>query len=79
MLVFRSSLQGLGKKFAPILCSIMETVMSIFAAFVLIPRIGFMGVCLVNPLSWLASGIPLYIAFGMLKNKLVKMNQAGKI
>jgi hypothetical protein len=24
---------------------------------------GFTGVCLANPLSWFASGIPLYIAF----------------
>jgi putative MATE family efflux protein len=71
MLVFRSSLQGLGNKSAPIICSIMETVMSILAAFVLIPRMGFMGVCLVNPLSWLASGIPLYIAFGVLKKKVL--------
>jgi putative MATE family efflux protein len=70
MLVFRSTLQGLGKKSAPILCSIMETVMSIFAAFVLIPYLGFLGVCLVNPLSWLASGIPLYIAFAVLRKKL---------
>jgi Na+-driven multidrug efflux pump len=69
MLVFRSSLQGLGRKSAPILCSIMETVMSILAAFVLIPRFGFIGVCLVNPLSWFASGIPLYIAFGVLKKR----------
>ena len=69
MLVFRSSLQGLGMRRAPILCGVMETVMSIFAAFVLIPRLGFIGVCLVNPLSWLASGIPLYLAFGMLRRR----------
>jgi putative MATE family efflux protein len=65
MMVFRSSLQGLGKPFAPILCGVMETLMSILAAFVLIPQLGFTGLCLVNPLSWLASGIPLYIAFGL--------------
>jgi putative MATE family efflux protein len=70
MLVFRSSLQGLGMRRAPILCSIMETAMSALAALVLIPRLGFTGVCLVNPLSWLASGIPLYIAFGVLRKKL---------
>ena len=77
MLVFRSSLQGLGMKRAPILCGVMETVMSILAAFVLIPRLGFTGVCLVNPLSWLASGIPLYIAFGLLKRKKQIENQPG--
>jgi putative MATE family efflux protein len=72
MLVFRSSLQGLGMRRAPIICGVMETAMSILAAFVLIPRLGFTGVCLVNPLSWLASGIPLYIAFGLWKRALIK-------
>jgi Na+-driven multidrug efflux pump len=65
MLVFRSSLEGLGMRRAPIICGLMETAMSVLAAFVLIPRLGFTGVCLVNPLSWLASGIPLYIAFAI--------------
>jgi putative MATE family efflux protein len=69
MLAFRSTLQGLGKKTAPIFCGAMETMMSILAAFVLIPYMGFIGVCLVNPLSWLASGIPLYIAFAIYKKK----------
>jgi len=72
MLVFRSALQGLGMKTAPILCGVMETVMSILAAFILIPRLGFISVCLVNPLSWFASGIPLYSAFASLKKKLDK-------
>jgi putative MATE family efflux protein len=72
MLVFRSSLQGLGMRRAPILCGVMETVMSVLAVFVLIPRMGFTGVCLVNPLSWLASGIPLYIAFGVRKKAMLK-------
>jgi Na+-driven multidrug efflux pump len=71
MLVFRSALQGLGMKTAPILCGVMETVMSILAAFFLIPQLGFIGVCLVNPLSWLASGIPLYIAFGIYRKKIL--------
>ena len=70
MLVFRSALQGLGMKTAPILCGVMETVMSILAAFILIPQLGFIGVCLVNPLSWFASGIPLYIAFGVFRKKI---------
>ena len=72
MLSFRSVLQGLGKKTAPILCSVTETVMSVFAAFVLIPRLGFTGVCLVNPLSWLASGVPLYVAFGVWRLRFKK-------
>jgi hypothetical protein len=39
--------------------------MSLAAAFLLIPHFGFTGICLANPLSWLASGIPLYAAFAV--------------
>jgi hypothetical protein len=48
----------------------METVVSILAAFVLIPRLGFTGVCLVNPLSWLASFFPAFIGFLLVEKKL---------
>jgi len=72
MLVFRGGMQGLGMRRAPLICGVAETAMSVLAAFVLIPRTGFTGVCLVNPLSWLASGIPLYIAFGTRKKTLSK-------
>jgi Na+-driven multidrug efflux pump len=63
MLIFRSALQALGKSISPTICSILETVMSVATAFLFIPQWGFTGVCLANPLSWIASGIPLYIAF----------------
>jgi Na+-driven multidrug efflux pump len=65
MLIFRGALQGLGKNISPTLCSLLETVMSVVTAFLLVPRLGFTGICLANPLSWIASGIPLYIAFGI--------------
>jgi putative MATE family efflux protein len=65
MLIFRSVMQGIGRSASPTLCSALETVMSFVTAFLLIPRMGFTGVCLANPLSWFASGIPVYIAFIM--------------
>ncbi|MDR3145315.1 MAG: MATE family efflux transporter [Treponema sp.] len=63
MLTFRSSLQGMGKHLGPVMSGVLETVMSVLAAFVLIPRIGFLGLCLVNPLSWLASLFPVFLGF----------------
>jgi putative MATE family efflux protein len=63
MLTFRSSLQGLGTRFAPVMSGVMETVMSVLAAFFLIPSLGFLGVCLVNPLSWLAAFFPVFAGF----------------
>jgi Na+-driven multidrug efflux pump len=62
MLIFRDVPQGLGERAAPTLRSVMEMVMSVFIAFFLISRLGFTGICLANPLSWFASGIPVYIA-----------------
>ncbi|MDR1536987.1 MAG: MATE family efflux transporter [Clostridiales bacterium] len=62
MLVFRSMLQGLKKTAAPTICSVMETAMSLACALYFVPAFGFIGVCLANPLSWLVSGIPIYIA-----------------
>jgi putative MATE family efflux protein len=70
MLIFRSTMQGMGKNISPTICSILETVMSVVTAFILVPYLGFTGICLANPLSWIASGIPLYIAFGILSGKL---------
>jgi putative MATE family efflux protein len=67
MLTFRSGLQGLGMHFAPVMSGVMETVMSVLAAFVLIPRTGFLGVCLVNPLSWLTSLFPVFLGFMMIR------------
>jgi Na+-driven multidrug efflux pump len=76
MLIFRSGMQGMGKNISPTICSVLETVMSVVTAFLLVPRLGFTGICLANPLSWIVSGIPLYIAFGFLWKKL-RMQQAG--
>jgi putative MATE family efflux protein len=69
MLTFRSSLQGLGKHSGPVMSSVLETLMSVLAAFVLIPRIGFFGVCLVNPLSWLTSFFPVFLDFMAIRKK----------
>jgi putative MATE family efflux protein len=76
MLIFRSGMQGMGKNISPVICSVLETVMSVITAFLLVPRLGFTGICLANPLSWIVSGIPLYIAFGILRMKL-RAEQAG--
>ena len=69
MISFRSTLQGLGMKTAPVLCGIIESIICIFTALILIPDIGFMGVILAHPLAWLVSGIPLYAAFAVYKKK----------
>lgn len=63
MLLFRNVLQGMGQKLYPMISGILELAMSVLAALVIVPRFGFTGVSLANPLAWIVSGIPLYIAF----------------
>jgi putative MATE family efflux protein len=79
MLIFRSVLQALGKNISPTLCSVLETAMSIVTAFLLVPGLGFTGICLANPLSWIASGIPLYIAFALFVRKFRAEEKAGPV
>lgn len=63
LLVYRLSLQGLGKAFAPAVGSVAELVMRIFAALVLSRTFGFVGICWANPLAWVGSVIPLGILY----------------
>jgi len=52
LFALRHSLQSMGKKTAPLLSSIIELLVKILAAFVLIPKLGFLGTCLTEPASW---------------------------
>ncbi|MDR2149562.1 MAG: MATE family efflux transporter [Spirochaetaceae bacterium] len=63
MLIFLNAVQGCGGTKAPLLCGIGEMLMSIITAFVLIPRLGFLGLCVANPLAWFVSLLPVYVAF----------------
>ena len=61
--IFRFSLQGLGKNFAPALSAVIESVMRVFAAFVLARGLGFVGICLSNPLAWIGAALPLMVIY----------------
>lgn len=63
MLVLRNTLQGLGLKKSPTVSSALELLSGLLCARLLVPAYGFTGICLINPISWLLSGVPLYITF----------------
>ena len=48
----RHTMQGMGMKLAPVLSSCIELAMKLLAAAVLIPRLGFLGTCITEPVSW---------------------------
>ena len=60
LLVLRSSLQGVGRKLVPVTGSIVEFLLKIAAVSILAPKLGYMGICICEPLIWVfCAGIVL--------------------
>lgn len=61
--LMRSSLQAIGQKVLPLVSSAMEFVGKILFAAIIIPRIGYAGVILCEPVIWCLMAIQLVWAF----------------
>lgn len=48
----RNTMQAMGQKAAPVLSSCIELAMKILSANVLIPKLGFLGTCITEPITW---------------------------
>ncbi|BCN30663.1 MATE family efflux transporter [Anaeromicropila herbilytica] len=53
LLVLRTSLQGIGRKIAPLFSSSIELIMKCFATFFLVSHLGYLGVSIAEPSTWL--------------------------
>lgn len=58
---YRNALQGIGDHVTPIFSSSLELVGKYFAASLLAPAIGYMGIILTEPIVWIIMVIPLII------------------
>lgn len=63
LLVFRSTLQGLGNSIIPTVAGIMELIMRVVAALVLSVYFGFAGISWASPIAWVGAFIPIAIAY----------------
>lgn len=52
LLMLRNALQAMGHRIAPVLGSIMELAGKVVFAAVIVPAIGYLGVCLCEPVLW---------------------------
>lgn len=60
LLVLRSSLQGVGRKLVPVSGSVVEFLLKIVAVSILAPKLGYLGICICEPIIWAAcAGIVL--------------------
>ncbi|MBQ0065054.1 MAG: MATE family efflux transporter [Firmicutes bacterium] len=63
LLTYRNALQGLGKKIIPLISSVIEFVGKIIFTFLIIPPLGYFGVCICEPVIWIVMTVQLYFAF----------------
>ena len=61
--LYRFSLQGLGYSALAMFAGVAEMIARILTAFLLVPALGFSGVCLSDPVAWLAADLFLLPAF----------------
>lgn len=66
LVVLRSSLQGVGRKIVPVCGSAVELAMKIAAAAFIAPKLGYFGICILEPVIWIICSIMVmadYIVF----------------
>lgn len=61
--VYRNVLQGIGDSFVPMMAGVYELIARAIVAFTLPKVIGYMGICLSDPIAWFAAAIPLAYAY----------------
>ncbi len=76
--IYRNVLQGMGNGFVPMLGGVMELVARVVGVVLLAGPLGYVGICITNPLAWIAALIPTVPAYYYTmyikprRNKIVK-------
>ena len=68
----RNTMQAMGHKIIPVLSSFIELGMKLLAVALFIPRWGFIGVCITEPVTWLLMTLFLIISFLIFQRKWFK-------
>ena len=69
LLILRSSLQGLGRKLVPLAASTMELAIKFAGAGWIAPRLGYLGICIMEPLIWGVCMVMVLIDFLLFSKK----------
>jgi len=75
--VYRNVLQGMGESFVPMMAGVYELVARSIVAFTLPKFIGFTGICLSDPIAWIAAAVPLMITYYRKMKKIENKNKEG--
>lgn len=69
LVVTRSALQGMNHKKTPVISSSIELAVKILAVFLFVPRLGFLGICITEPLIWILCACWVYPVYKHLRPK----------
>ena len=75
--VYRNVLQGMGESFMPMMAGVLELIARSIVAFTLPKYIGFTGICLSDPVAWIAASIFLMITYYKKMKKIEIENKEG--
>ena len=71
-------MQGIGKSTITMLAGVTEVIGRVITAFVFVDLWGFTGVCLSNPMAWLAADIFLLVTYYVLMHAKKKRDNKGR-
>lgn len=73
--IYRNALQGMGESFVPMMAGFYELIARAIVVFTLPEYIGFLGICLSDPIAWFAAVIPLgFTYYRKIKRLLITLN-----
>ncbi|MGL5694676.1 MAG: MATE family efflux transporter, partial [Peptostreptococcaceae bacterium] len=77
--IYRNVLQGMGDSFVPMMAGVYELVARAIIAFTLPKFIGFTGICLADPIAWIAAALPLMYAYHIRMKKIMNENELATV
>lgn len=70
LLALRMCMQSMGIKLVPVLSSCVELILKFVAAFFVIPKVGFIGICMTEPLTWVFMQTFLGLSYLKMRKKM---------
>ena len=71
LFALRNTLQAMGRKLVPVFSSCIELAVKVVSAMVLIPRLGFLGSCITEPVTWILMVSVLLLYYSRWKKNLM--------
>ena len=75
--IYRNVLQGMGESFVPMMAGVYELVARSLVVFILPKYIGFAGICLSDPIAWIAASLPLMFTYYKKIKNIIPETQEG--